>query len=56
MAASSFVCSEDAATCEEDGQQEEGQESVDNDDDDGDDSGMHQNFFMIERTTSAEGD
>ena len=34
MAASSFVCSENAAISEDDGQQEEGQESLDNDNED----------------------
>ena len=34
LAVSSFMCNENAATCEEDGQKEEAQESLDNDDED----------------------
>ena len=49
------MCSENVATCEEDGQQEETQESVDNDEEDSEDSEMHQSSFMIEMGTSAEG-
>ena len=49
------MCNENAATCEEDGQQEEMQKSVDNDDEDSENSERHQDSCKEGMGTSAEG-